>query len=469
MLRYAPATARVAEFAYGLGWDGLPEPVRHQIRLAVLDVLGAAIAGSRTPVAGIVVAAARQMWGGGDASVLLSEVSTTPAGAAFANGCLANALDIDDGYRPVKGHPGAVVFPAALAAAEVRASPGSAFLAALVAGYEVAMRAGLALQGHYRYYHSSGAWGALGSAAAAGTLLGLTETQLTHAIGIAEYHAPLTPVTRCVEHPGMVKDGVAWGAAAGMSAAQLAGMGFTGIPSVFETSPRIIEDLGQTYKVLDLYFKPHACCRWAQPAVEGVRRIRERHHVNADAVESVRVITFEAATRLGPVLPANTEEAQYSLAWPIAAALVDGWVGPEQVSEARLADPRIRGLAQRVEASVSPELERRFPAEALCEIEVRMRDGAAYRSHVCGARGDPADPLSADELREKFRRLATPVIGAERAERLERVVETLESQRVEDLLALLRTPGTDGPRASTPPSGPQLRRAGVSPESTGPR
>src|SRR5262249_44741186 len=158
----------------------------------------------------------------------LSGLRASEAGAAFANGCLANALDIDDGSRPIKGHPGAVVFPAALAAAESRRASGREFLVALAVGYEVAIRAGIALHTSYRYYHGSGAWGALGAAAAAGRLLGLTTDQLTNALGIAEYHGPLAPIMRCVEHPAMVKDGIGWGAMAGVSAALLAREGFTG-------------------------------------------------------------------------------------------------------------------------------------------------------------------------------------------------------------------------------------------------
>jgi 2-methylcitrate dehydratase PrpD len=469
-LLHAPATARAAAFAHGLRWDGLPDPVRRQAGLALLDVLGAAIAGSRTPVAGIACEAVRQVWNGDQASILLAGLTATAPGAAFANGCLANALDIDDGYRPVKGHPGAAVFPAALAAAEVRGSSGAAFLAALVAGYEIAMRAGPALHDAYQYYHGSGSWAALGAAAASGALLGLTEDQLTHALGIAEYHGPLAPIMRCVEQPGMVKDGVGWGAATGVSAAQLAGAGFTGLPSIFDVRPAAAEGFGHTYKILDLYFKPHACCRWAQPAIDGIQKIRARHPIDPAAVRRVRLITFDAATRLGPVLPANTEEAQYSLAWPVAAAVVDGWVGPEQVSGARLADPQICDLAQRVEAVVSPDLERRFPAEALCEVELQMDDGTALRSGVCGARGDPSDPLSADELRDKFRRLAEPVIGAARTEAVERVAASLEDRGIEDLLALLRAPGMEAaPQAATPLSELRSRSARVSRRSTTPK
>jgi 2-methylcitrate dehydratase PrpD len=311
-----------------------------------------------------------------------------------------------------------------------------------VAGYEVAMRAGPALHESYGYYHGSGSWTALGAAAASGRLFGLSEDQLTEALGIAEYHGPLAPIMRCVEHPGMVKDGIGWGAAAGVAAAQLAAEGFTGLPSVLDTLPDAAEDFGREYKILDLYFKPHACCRWAQPAVDAILQIRDRNPIAAAEVRAIRLVTFEAATRLGPVLPATTEEAQYSLAWPAAAALVDGRVGPEQISEARLADPRIRELARRVGTAVSPELERRFPAETLCEVEVHMRDGTVFRSGIRGARGDPADPLTADELRDKFFGLAGPVVGAERADRVASTVEALESCGIEDLLTLLRSPAT---------------------------
>lgn len=431
----AAATARVAAFALSAAWGGFPESVRRRAKIALLDVLGAAVAGSRAPVAGIAASSAARSWRGSEASILLSGLRASEPGAAFANGCLANALDIDDGYRPIKGHPGAVVFPAALAAAESGGASGQAFLAALAVGYEVAIRAGIALHATYHDYHGSGAWGALGAAASAGRLLGLNTEELTNALGIAEYHGPLAPIMRCVEHPAMVKDGIGWGAMAGVSAAFLARGGFSGPPTALDAQPGAASDLGRDYKILRLYFKPHPCCRWAQPPIEGVRRILGRVQVAPEAVERVRIYTFEAATHMGPARPKTTEEAQYSLAWPVAAMLVDGDVGPEQVAGDRLEDRRIRALASRVETVVSTDLEARFPAEALCEVEIVTTDGTAYRSGICGARGDPEDPLSDDELSDKFRALASPVIGAEGAEEIERAVEGLD--QAPDLGALL--------------------------------
>lgn len=431
----AGATGQVAAFVLSSAWDGFPEVVRRRAKIALLDVLGATVAGSRTPVARIAMISAVPAWGGSEASILLSGLRASAPGAAFANGCLANALDVDDGYRPIKGHPGAVVFPAALAAAESTAASGGAFLTALVVGYEVAIRAGIALHATYQEFHGSGAWGALGAAAAAGRLLGLTAEQLTSALGIAEYHAPLAPIMRCVEHPGMVKDGISWGAMAGVTAALLARGGFTGLPTVLDVQPDTASDLGRDYKITQLYFKPYPCCRWAQPPIEGVRRILGRGRIAPEAVERIRVHTFEAATRLGPVWPKTTEEAQYSLAWPVAAMLVDGDVGPEQVLGTRLEDSRIRMVASMVEGIVAPDLEARFPKEALCEVEIVMKDGAVYRSGICGAPGDPATPLGGDELIEKFRALTAPVIGARGAEEVERAVDRLD--QAPDLSALL--------------------------------
>ncbi len=442
MTRAVATTARVAAFALSADWESLPEAVRRRAGVALLDLIGATVAGSRTPVAGIAATSAARAWRGSEAGILLSGLRASEPGAAFANGCLANALDIDDGYRPIKGHPGAVVFSAALAAAESRGSSGREFLVALVAGYEAAIRAGIALHASYRDYHGSGAWGAIGAAAAAGRLLGLNVDQLTHALGIAEYHGPLAPIMRCVEHPAMVKDGIGWGAMAGITAALLARDGFTGLPTVLDARPEVASDLGRAYKILELYFKPHPCCRWSQPAIEGVHRILEQGAVAPGAVAGVRVHTFEAATHLGPVWPRTTEEAQYSLAWPVAAALVDGDVGPDQVLGSRLEDPRIRAVASVVEAVVSANLEARFPAEALSEVEIVMKDGTTYRSGVCAARGEPATPLSDDELERKFRNLVSPVIGPDGAAQVQRAVEGLD--QAPDLTALLeplRLPG----------------------------
>ena len=151
-------------------------------------------------------------------------------GAAWCNGVLANVLDYDDGHRLTKGHPGAVVIPAALAAAQLADATAEELLVAVVVGYEIAIRAGVALHARDDGYHASGAWGGLGAAAAAvAAARPGREPRSTTRIGLAEYHAPIAHIMRSVAQPAMTKDACAWGASVGVSSALMAAGGFTAV------------------------------------------------------------------------------------------------------------------------------------------------------------------------------------------------------------------------------------------------
>ena len=434
-------TWRVAEFARTVRWEDLPADVRSQAIRCVLDLCGAAVAGSRAKAAQAATAYALYAYGTGPSTIIGAGANSTPVGAALANGFAASALDIDDGYRPVKGHPGAVVFPAVLAAAEETESSGVEFLTALVVGYEVAMRAGRILHSLYDFYHGSGAWAPIGAAAGVARLLGCNPEQTWHALGISEFHAAMTPEMRSVDHPSMLKDGIGWGAMVGIASGQLAARGVTGIPALFDANvpgPRLAESLGDDYLILDLYFKPYACCRWAQPAIEGALSAARQLGAPTTDLARVRVHTFEAATHLRSVAPRTTEEAQFSLPWPVACALIDGVVGPEQVAEEKLADPARRELAARVELIVDAELEKAFPERALAWVEIETTEGSRARSSISAARGDAGTLFSDGDLIDKFRSLTEPVLNAERAKRLASAVQRLpDAVNLEGITELL--------------------------------
>jgi 2-methylcitrate dehydratase PrpD len=441
-VRAGAQTRRVVEFARTTRWGDLPADVRSQVIRCVLDLCGAAVAGSRARAARSTAGYALYAHGTGPSAIIGTGAGSTSVGAALANGFAASALDIDDGYRPVKGHPGAVVFPAVLAAAEEAKSSGVEFLTALVVGYEVAMRAGRVLHALYDHYHGSGAWAPIGAAAGVARLLGCDAQQAWHALGIAEFHAAMAPEMRSVEHPSMLKDGIGWGAMVGIASGQLAARGFTGIPTLFDAGrygARLTRSLGEEYLILDLYFKPYACCRWAQPAIEGALSAARRIGATATDVARVRVHTFEAATRLRSASPRTTEEAQFSLPWPIACALIDGAVGPEQVIEEGLDDPARRKLAARVEVVADAELEEAFPEQALAWVEVETTEGRRARSEISAARGDVGTPLRDEELAEKFRGLADPVLGSDRTNRLASAIRGLpDSPNLDEISGLLR-------------------------------
>ncbi len=437
-----PQTWRVAEFARTVRWEDLPADVRSRAIRCVLDLCGAAVAGSRAKAAQNAAAYVLYAHGTGPSTIIGTGANSTPVGAALANGFAASALDIDDGYRPVKGHPGAVVFPAVLAAAEEARSSGVEFLTALVVGYEVAMRAGRILHSLYDFYHGSGAWAPIGAAAGVARLLDCSAEQAWHALGIAEFHAAMTPEMRSIDHPSMLKDGIGWGAMVGITSGQLAARGFTGIPALFDADdagPPLTESLGDEYLILDLYFKPYACCRWAQPAIEGALSAARQIGATATDVARVRVHTFEVATHLRSASPRTTEEAQFSLPWPIACALIDGVVGPEQVTGESLEDPARRELAARVEVVVDAELEEAFPEQALAWVEIETTEGGHARSKISAAPGDAGTPLHDTELTEKFRGLTQPVLGSDRARKLASAIERLpDSPNLDEMTGLLR-------------------------------
>jgi 2-methylcitrate dehydratase PrpD len=409
------------DFIHDLTWAEVPPDVQHMVARCVLDLSATLIAGQATDLSRIARDVAASVYGGDEATLLLDGRQASAPGAALANGMTIDAIDMHDGYRPSKGHAGVNAFPAALALGEVVGWCGEDFVTALVVGYEVALRAGVALHRTASDYHTSGAWGALGAAAVTARALGLDSTQTGHALGIAEYHGPRSQMMRCIDHPTMLKDGSGWGSMTGVLAGRLAAAGFTGALALTVEDDAVASewaDLGQRWLMRDLYFKPYACCRWAQQAVEGARSLAAEHHLAPADIAKIVVRTFEAATHLMVARPANTEQAQYSLPYPVAAALIDGRLDPQQVTAPCIFDEAVLRLADRVTVTVDEALERRFPAEALARVTLYTVDGRSFESGIHGARGDPNDPLSDAELMEKFDRLAGAYLVADRVDAL---------------------------------------------------
>jgi 2-methylcitrate dehydratase PrpD len=295
----------------------------------------------------------------------------------------------------------------------------------LVVGYEVALRAGLALHATACDYHTSGAWNALGCAALTARQTMLDSAQTRHALGIAEYHGPRSQMMRCIDHPTMLKDGSGWGAMTGVSAGLLARDGFTGAPAITVEAPEVTDfwaDLGETWLITEQYFKPQAVCRWAQSAIAGALALQQAHHLSVESMQRIRVSTFYEASRLTCRQPQNTEEAQYSLPFPVAAALVYGQVGPAELNGLTLRDPTVLRLSDQIELVEEPAFSDRFPQERIARVQIETTTGVELDSGEVQARWDAVDPPSDTELQEKFRWLASGRISAERAAELEALV-----------------------------------------------
>lgn len=397
-------TDRVIQFVRELRWEKLPQDIRHQAKRCLLDALGALIAGAETPPAIIVAGVAKRQFGGNEGTILVRGAKASAAGAVLANGVSANALDIDDGYRLTKGHPGACTLPVILTAAELTGTcTGVEFLTALVIGYELGIRAGRIRHARYDTYHSSGSWGAIAGTAAAGRILGVDGNTLRHAMGAAEYHAPIAPMMKGIETPSMGKDSIGWGAMVAMVSLLMAMEGFTGIEPLYSDTPEPewIDHLGREWLIRHLYFKPYAACRWAQPAVDGALKIKAQHRISPSEISAVRIRSFEAACALGSRPPANTEEAQYNLAYPVAAALIDGEVGPRQVLPPRIFDRDVLDLLSKITTEVDTDHDRAFPAKTYAEVVIETSGGRVYASGRMEPRWEWPDTLPTNEDLEK--------------------------------------------------------------------
>lgn len=419
-----------AQFIGDTCWTGLPTTVQNKAKACLVDIVAAMVGGTLTPVSKIAAAYAPVAWPGGEASVLLHGVRARASGAAFANACSANALDCDDSGIYTRGHQGAQVFPTALALGEKLGLGGDAVLAAVVVGYEISHRFGRCWN-HYQgsVVQADGSWGSVACAATAAKLMGLDEATIQQALGIAEYHAPNLPMERDLINPAMVKHGHGWAAMTGIVSAELAERGFTGIPGLmgYEDYRDWIATLGGEYIMVDgVEFKQHCSCGWGHMAIAAVQKLQREHDWDVTDIAEIRIEGHHWTAVLHTSHPTTTEEAQFSVKWPLAAYLIDGVVGPDQILEARFDDAHIKALVDKMTMVESEELndlyrpgfERGDESSSASRVVIRLADGRILDS---GSISDACQILAQgdeERLEQKFRWLTSYVLDDDRIDRL---------------------------------------------------
>ncbi|MGB3481715.1 MAG: MmgE/PrpD family protein [Mycobacterium sp.] len=395
--RWEPLIAFIGD----LRWDELPPRVRNHAALVTADLMASALPGRDAPTSRIAAEAAADLYGGDDALSWFDGRRLSVPGAAFANAVMANSLDFDDGHRLTKGHPGAIIIPAAVAVGQRVGCSLTELMTAIVVGYEVGIRAGIVQHAHSPQYHSTGSWGAVGAAAAAAHLLRLSPEQTRHALGLAEYHGPISLIMRSVDDPQMTKDGIGWGAHVGVTSALLAQRGFTAVHPEFLTVGEF-GTLRRTWAIEDVYVKPYPCCRWAQSAIAAALRVRGQI-ADGSLIEQVEIRTFLAAAALSDRRPTTTEEAQYNLIWPVAAALQHGRYDVVDVLSG-FDDADVNAMADRTRVVVDPELTAAFPDVRRAEVIVTLADGTRIDSGLMEAFGEPGDTQWAAVIAAKLDR-----------------------------------------------------------------
>jgi 2-methylcitrate dehydratase PrpD len=447
----AAPTRELADWISQLRHDALPSRTREVVRIALLDTLGAGVYGHTTPWAQMLLAWARRgaaadsesrVWGQG-------QLSLRSADAALVNGTAVHAFEVDD-YHNAKLHPGAAVIPAAIAVAERMNSTGAELITAIAAGYEVMIRSSLALNpsaARLRGWHLTGVCGPFGAAAACASLLKLNAEQTARALGIAgtqgaglwAFNADGSMTKRL--HAGKA-------AHSGVLAAELAQLGFTGPAQIYEfadggalkafsdaSDPApLTEKLGAVYHLDKTSIKPYACCGSTHSYIDAALALRKKFGTPWDSNRRVRAGTAKVVNvQCGfDYTPSSALNAQMSLRYTIAVALIDGQALPAQFTDARLADPEIAALARRMDLVPDPALDKLYPKDFPGWVETE-HNGKWERAYVMNPTGSIHTPISVQGVTEKFHGI-NPGLPADR---IAAVVLNMEQHSVHELLELL--------------------------------
>ncbi len=447
-------TARLGKFATGLRYNDLPKQAVHEVKRALLDFLACALLGAQHKAVVILLEHLARMRGraalaASDGAALVGRAERLePVAAAWVNGTMGHVYDFDDVHTAAGIHPGIIVVPAALAAAEMNRNSGRELIAAMAAGYEVAGRVGLATQlTHYEPgWHSTGTVGTLGSAAAAAHLLGLNATQAAHALGSAASHAAGLRVS----FGSMMKSLHAGNASAnGLECASLALLGFTGPTQGLEGSrgflevacgnvdgARIVAGLGSEYCFLRKGYKLYSCGGVVHPALDGVLQLRKRLDGAYERIARIHAVGHpQVLEQMRIKEPRTGMQSKFSPFHAIAVTLLDGQALPAQFTDARASASDVVALRQRVVAESDATLRK---DEAI--LSISLTDGSELRHHVEHARGySPDNPPSDADLQEKFMHLAAPILGEARSRQLSERVWALDGEdSVAGVMALCR-------------------------------
>ncbi len=454
-------TQTLANFAANVNYEDLSPEVVDRAKYLCLDFAGVTLNGSTTDSAKTVVQALEDVGRSGPSAIVGTDKRVLPEYAAMANGTAFHSIEMDDINNEASLHPGVVAYPTALAMADITTVSGKEFISAVVAGYDVIVRLGRALKPkeHYaRGFHPTGTCGAFGAAAVAARLLGLQGDGYTHALGIAgsqaagsmEYLAQGAWTKRL--HPG-------WSSHSGIWAALLARAGYTGPTTILEgrdgfltaysgdpDPSLVLKDLGTEYQITRTGVKPHACCRYNQGPIDCLLDLKQTHSIQPMDVEEVRIGMLSA----GMGLVASPEEAkrnptsvvdmQFSMPFAAAVALTYGSASLNEYALGVPNRPEVRHIMDRVRCVTDPELDALYPRHFPTWAEVRTKDGRTLRSELTYPKGDPENPVSWDEMRDKFNTLSAPVISSQRRQEIIAAVDSLEQMDdVRQLASLLST------------------------------
>jgi 2-methylcitrate dehydratase PrpD len=452
-------TQQLVRFCSELSFNKLPAHVTHKAKLCVLDYVANIYGSLELDAVRQVVDFVRTLGGPEAATALGCWFRTGLQNAAFINGTTAEAIEAQDGLRFGGNHPVSAVIPVAFVMSESLGLTGARLIEAVVAGYEVANRVAAAMHPFHTLsgFLPTGTCGTLGAAVAVSKLMGHGYKEMLNAIGNAGYILPISMAEQLMGGytVKIVQGGQA--ASAAIMAAGLAGKGITGSPYVLEGTElkggftqitmkvdakpeRITDKLGEYYSIMDIYFKPYTACRHTHGAAQATLMLMKEKKVRPDDIESITVSTYGvAALAVGKGVPEGGSfvSAQFSIPHVVAACIIDGALGPAQLTERRIVDPALIALTKKVTVKADDDLNKMYPDKTASRVEIVLTNGERLVRQVDIPKGDPRDPMESGDIAEKVKLFA----GSRDKKNLERIIDVVmgleKAKDIGELISLI--------------------------------
>jgi 2-methylcitrate dehydratase len=464
----------MSEFAVELKYNDLPKDVVYEAKRYLYDSIGCALGGYHTKDVNILRKIYKNMGGKKESTVIGFGDQIPAVNSAFLNSLMIRALDFNDIYwKEDPSHPSDII-PAALSTAEMVGASMEEVITAIVLAYEFEQRlCEFAVPGirERKWHHAT--LTQFVSPIVAGKIMGLTVDQMVNAIGISGSHnhtigcptaGKLTMMKNTVD-PMAVQSGV--------FAALMAREGYTGTEAVFEGKEgfmdcffgwdvksqevkpvdmqgreslgqwkwdldKLIGNLGQSYKIMECSMKAFPTEALTHTHITALLKAVTKNNVTYDQIEEVRVTTIARACDIlfdkHKYRPESRETADHSLPYCLAAALVDHKITTESFSEEKLKDKRIWEVIDKIKGEASLEFEKMFPAKQPSKVVVKTTDGRSYEEYLEYPKGDPREPMTMEDLQNKFNALSTELISKDRQDELENIIFECEEYSAKEFM-----------------------------------
>ena len=419
---------QLADLSYELKYDDLPEKAQYHAKTLVLDLLGSMIGSKRLVSSRIATELALELAGPEESTVIGYRRRVSAPNAAFANAIQSYAFDYADDHNESNAHPSPATIPASIALGEKFHCTGKQLLEAVVLGNETVCRLGAAFLGktYYQGFHPTSTCGMFGATISAGKLLKLTPQQIVWSLGIA---GSMTSGLMAWNTEGSFTKRLQAGhpAMCGIIGALMAQKGFNGPSGIIEgrdgfmqaysynlqyDTGWITKDLGTVWHFATSSIKYYPCCRYSGGHLDACLEIVRKHHPDATKIKAVHIRSSDYTIRLltlpleRKLKPLTVVDAQFSMPWQSAMALIEGKIDVDTFTDGNLARPEVLELMAKIDWVTDDEFERRYPEHYSCAVKVVMEDGTEYVSVIDDPKGDFRNPMTEHEIDQKFINLA---------------------------------------------------------------